>query len=369
MSTAEPRLLFVVSNDYGELSGALDLVRGQPCLASLLLPPRLAGPNANALAVPSAEYRSVADIFEAVDRDRPHVVFLFSGYLFGVNRLFRVEETADLVRGLEARGVAVATSDPFLGLMARPTESTLTPGHPLGPALVEHFGRLSPSLADLIHVYFMPAEGVAVARKVWASNPRAFEGGPSIDDRWLYLFSEEDYGQQVGAMGKDTFDEALLALVENASREGRKPVVLGPSACVEALSRSATKVEELELRTFLGHADFRELLLGAGRVFYWNVFSNSILARVATGRPVSFFAPGHMAHAIPPLFEAGLGHYYPGGPPPLLDARSPHSVGSLEASDDAWRPAREVAIARYRGMAGPMEMVAEIVKNRRAGSA
>jgi hypothetical protein len=364
MSTGEPRLLFVVSNDYGELSNALDLVRGQPFGASLLLPPRLAGSNASGLPVPSAGYRSVADVFEAVDRDRPDVVFLFSGYLFGVNQLFRVEETADLVRGLEARGVAVATSDPFLGLMARPNAATLAPGHPLGPVLVEHFGGLSPSLAGLVHVYFMPAEGVPVARKVWASNPHAFEGGPGIDDRWLYLLSEEDYGQQVGAMGKVAFDSALLALLKGASREGRRPVVLGPSACVEALARSATGVEGVELRTFLGHADFRELLLGAGRVFYWNVFSNSILARVATGRPVSFFAPGHMAHAIPPLFEAGLRHYYSGGPPPLLDALAAPSVRSLEASDDAWRPAREVAIASYREMGGPREMVAEILAHR-----
>ncbi len=61
------RLLFVVSNDFGELGTALALVKGQPFDSLVLLPDRLSQRN-QALPVPSRSYRGLRDILNSVER-------------------------------------------------------------------------------------------------------------------------------------------------------------------------------------------------------------------------------------------------------------------------------------------------------------
>jgi hypothetical protein len=102
-------------------------------------------------------------------------------------------------------------------------------------------------------------------------------------------------------------------------------------------------------------------MLGAEYVFYWNVFSNSVLARVANRLPVFFFDCGHMAYAIPPLLEVGLRRYYPGCTLPFLDPRRPLAPGELAAEAARQEPGLEGARANVRRSPPPDVMVAELL--------
>src|ERR1700722_18921816 len=96
----KPKLLFVISNDYGELSTALDFLAGQPFDAELLLPERLFRVHSASLPVARRAYNSPADILSAVAEKSPDVVFLFSGYLYAINGLFTVDGVRQLVEAL-----------------------------------------------------------------------------------------------------------------------------------------------------------------------------------------------------------------------------------------------------------------------------
>ena len=85
------KLLFVLSNDHGELSNAMYLVTGGAFETVLLMPERLFALNTSGLPGRAFRYGSVQDVIGCVDREAPDIVFLFSGYLYGINNLFDVD--------------------------------------------------------------------------------------------------------------------------------------------------------------------------------------------------------------------------------------------------------------------------------------
>jgi hypothetical protein len=363
---SSPRLLFVLSNDYGELSSALYFLEGTDLSATLLMPERLFRANAEGPLVPTECYRSSAEILAAVDRERPAIVFLFSAYLYAINGLLDLKGVGALIRGLKERNLGVVTSDPFLGVMTHPDESLFAADHPLRSVLAGHFAQLSPLVRGLAHLYFMPTEGIAVADRVWFANPgairadRAGDEGPS----WLFIVSAEDYAHQAASLGRDAFERLLLEHLGNATRQGRRPVLIGPMACIESMRSAGKAIPEAVLMPFCRHDVFRDQLLGAEHVFYWNVFSNSILARVMNRRPVFFFARGHMAHAIPRLYDAGLRHYYPDCELPWLDPRAVPTAESLARLAERQRSGFASALRCVEQAPSPAQVVAKLVEGR-----
>ena len=119
------RLLFVVNNDYGELSHAMSCLVGQEFAsrAAILLPDILYSSHKDVLPIRTYHYASLDDILTRVEMWNPDIVFLFSGYLVIGNRLLSWKSLARLVRHLRDRGCRIVTSDPFLGLTSRLTAS------------------------------------------------------------------------------------------------------------------------------------------------------------------------------------------------------------------------------------------------------
>ena len=127
-------VLIVTSNDYGELSNALDFASGGDFRARVLVPERLLARNRGQTHVRLEGYSVLPEILDVLDRERPDVLLLFSGLLLGINGLMSLHSVGELVATAGGRGVRVATSDPFLGLMTPPQDPAL-------PALLrEHFG-------------------------------------------------------------------------------------------------------------------------------------------------------------------------------------------------------------------------------------
>lgn len=87
-------------------------------------------------------------------------------------------------------------------------------------------------------------------------------------------------------------DGLVLDHLGNAIQHGRQPVLIAPAPCIDAL-RASGRATDAILLSFCRHDVFRQHLLDAEHAFYWNVFSNSILARVMNGLPVLFLARPH----------------------------------------------------------------------------
>ena len=102
------RPLLIVSQDYGELSAALALIEGQGFDAALALPRRFASATPGLRA---HHYRSLPDLLDAVDRERPDAVLLFSGYLLAINDLLDLAAAGSLVTAIRRQSIPLATTE------------------------------------------------------------------------------------------------------------------------------------------------------------------------------------------------------------------------------------------------------------------
>ena len=373
----EPKLLFVLSSDYGELSNALYVLRGTGLDATLLLPERLFDTNRDTLQVPARRYTSPADVLAVVEREQPDVVFLFSAYLYAINGIVDLGAVEALLGELRRRRLRVVTSDPFLGLLRESRGALFSDRHPQRQALEGHFARLASRLADVTHLYLAPADSLAGAHKVALFNPEVITDAASIRQRgarlaarvgidlrrprWLFVLGSEDYGAQVTRFGRESFETVLLSRLEDAAQAGRQPVLIAPQPCIDALARSGRTADSLISLAFCSYDLFVDLLLEAEYVFYWNVLSNSLLARLANRLPALFFDRGHLAQVMPALLDLGLKTYFPGAELALLDQRERLAASTLVALAARQERALETALDNLRRAPAPRELIEQLM--------
>jgi hypothetical protein len=383
-SAHNAKLLFVLSNDYGELSNALYLVKGQGFQTTLLMPQRLFAINQGTLTIPAYPYTSPLDVLDAVSRESPDIVFLFSGYLYAINNLFGgLDAVVRLIQDLRAGPRRIVTSDPFLGILGQLGPTTFSDNHPLRHWLLEHFRRVVPMLEGVTHLYLVPPNELAVPRSVSFFNANVIEDGPGLDawrskaallhpnpspparggqeggvarKRWLFVLSLEDYGKQTAQLGRARFDSILLRKLQEAIRASRQAVLVAPKECIESVARIGPLGDALLLH-FCGYEKFQAFLFDAEYVFYWNLFSNSIMPRVVNRLPVFLFDQGHLAHAIPALLEAAIRHYYVSAKLPYLDQQRDLAEEKLTSMAALQQIDLEPARAHFHASQNPVEMV------------
>ena len=378
MGESRPRLLFVISNDYGELSGAMYLAMGGAFEVVMALPPRLHGSNQRGLGYPSHRYESVDDVLAIIGREGPDVVLLFSGYLYAINGILTLPGVAALVDSVQKDGRRVVTSDPFLGLMSGIGPGTFNERHPLQRIFAEHFSGVFRVLKDVVHIYPADVRGGGGTRSVCFFNPGIVIGADEaagvtrrlgevagVDaerKRWLFVLSAEDYAAQVNLMGRGAFEQNLTARLRDAAGQGRQPVLVAPDACIASIGGVAAGIEGALLLSFCGLEQFRLLLLDAEFAFYWNILSNSILTRAANGLPVFFFDRGHMLLAMPAMYDLAMERYYSQAPLPWLDQRRP--LAADELSRMAVGAVREIgrAMANLGRLPKPEEAIGAILR-------
>jgi hypothetical protein len=342
-----PRLLFVLSDDFGELFNAAYLVKDRAFEPLFLMPPRLHDVNREGFPWPLARFASAAEILAAVDRERPDVVLLFSGYLYTVNRILAMSEIEPLIAELERRPPRVVTSDPSNGVVAELCEVTFSEDFADRPWLRRHLEELFRLLGGLLHVYTAPPSTSRVEH-VTFSNPRIV---PSEDedaaDRgrvsrlgvdparpwWLFVLSAEDWRLQRDRLGAGAFAALLDEKLRAALRAGRQPVLVAPEDCLAACRVPAGAIAA----PACAFASFLPLLERAEYVFYWNVFSASLAARGHARRPAFFFDRGHMSRILRPYLERSSRQFYPGCEVPLLDQRLPLDPAALARAASAQR--------------------------------
>lgn len=358
------RLLIVVSQDFGELANALAFGAAEGIDGALLLPAKLAAANRGDLPLPAATYTSADDVLAAIDRDRPDLVCLFSAYLYAINGLIAPAALSALIDGVRVRGIALATTDPFLGLLQSPGGSPFSERHPARAMLERHFTEIAALLTQVPHVYPVPPDPPPPVP--WVSFHGAAPAGAPRDGAatWLFVLAQEDYGAQAGRMGRAAFESVLVDRLRDAAAAGRTPVLIAPEACVRALLATGRVPDAAVMMPFCGHAQFREALLAAEYVFYWNVFTNSAAARLGDGRPVFLFDIGHMAHAMPPLLALGLRTYYPDVALPMLDARAPLDPASLATHAAKLSGSLGAARARLHSQPTPAQAAARLLRQR-----
>lgn len=345
MPAARSRLTFVLSHDFGELFNALYFLTGTPVEATLLLPPRLYELNGDRLPWPTIPYQAADDVARAVADADPDLLLLFSGYLFVVNKILAAEQVQALFSGWRREGRRLLTSDPALGLMADLDERTFGGAHPARDWLRQHFDWLGRLLADTYHLYLAPSGITQRAPHGSFYNPRyapAFNPASDRADRyWLFVISPEDYLLQIQTQGRPRFADLLARRLNEVAQSGVVPVLVGPQTLREDLrgfgieegqppeDEAASAPCRPMTLPGLNLVAFLRLLHRAQYVFYWNMYSASMLARVVAGQPFFVFDRGHLVRAMPPILPLGRRHFYAGCDVDLLDLRVPLDASRL----------------------------------------
>ena len=375
---ATRRTLFVLDNDYGELTTAMYFLLGQDLAAgaTLLLPPRLFVTNADVLPGRTFPYTSVDDVLRAVDAG-PDVVVLCSAYLYALHGILDSEALAHIVHHCRHRGSRIVTTDPFLGLLSEDA----------GPALVtvdmpdeappwlralktiedERLGRLLGAaeaiVAELPHLY--PSCPPSVTDRLSFFNPDLRCDLPQAP-LWLFVLSSRDYECQLMRHGRDGFAAVLARRFEDASHAGRHPVFVGPHDCVQAVIEYVDRgggegIGEarggITLLTFCSFTRFSSLLLSAEYAFYWNALSHSMFLRLFNGLPVFLFDRGHLVRNAPPLYARIVEWYYQGWNPIYLDPDRDLRDADLGRLAEEYRRGAAETRARAARLPSPRQLI------------
>jgi len=378
--TKQPRkVLFFLSRDFGELFNANYFVKNSNIDPVFLLPPGLYDVNRDAFSFPVYQYEKAADVRDAVERAAPDVVLLFSGYLYVVNKVLQTEKSlANILEFIQGLGIPIATSDPSLGLLTDVDPTLFNARHPRYRWMLDHFTRTSGSLEQMMHLYLAPSALVSRARHLAYFNPDAAYSEAECDfassrlarederesfgARWLFVLSPEDANVQSKIHGPEAFFRVVCQLLQGALSCGRKPLLIAPQSYVDALHRAGLIAQGVGAVSACNFPVFLDRLVNAEYVFYWNLFSASIVGRVINRRPFFVFDKGHLAYAMKPLLPIALEHFYPGCDIDRLDAEEPIDVATL---DQLAEQQREHLLPRmYDNFAGglpPDEVIEQIL--------
>ncbi len=390
-SDASPRLLFVLDEDYGELTLLMYLTLGQELFhqTTLLLPDRLHALHADVFPGRTHRYDSLDDILRVVEEEAPDAAFFCSGYLLPIHGLLTLEELASLVTDLRKRGCRVVTTDPFLGMLSERDPRELVSIHipeSSSPELqhvkeVEdqrlwsHLSRSEEIFAHSHHLY--PAcdrlpEGspAADARNLSSFNPAllcpelaADASGPAhVTPHWLFTLSQTDYETQTMFESPKRFADIVAGKFVEAVAQGRHPILVGPNDFLDLLAPRLPTTRGIDLLSYCPFNRMISLLLSAEYAFYWNVVSHSILIRLYNRLPVVLFDRGHLVRNVTAMYDRVVQWYYRGIEPTYFDHREPLSLEALAAWAEAQQEEAGRILSGFRAAPTPDELVADLLK-------
>jgi hypothetical protein len=385
-------VLFILDNDFGELTTVLYLVLGQDCFraARVLVPPHLFEKNQNALPGRMGLWTSERDLIEAIENLRPGVIVLASGYLFPVHGLLNVEALGRVLEAGRRERAVLVTADPFLGLISewasqgleqlisidipktadprlvaakRGADALLHRELAAVEKLLRPLPHLYPSHPDLEHL--TPA--VTDGRNLGFFN-EAMLVPPELAERaegtphWMFVLSLVDFQTQVMFHGPVRFAALVARLLTQTTELGRQAVLLGPEPLCELLKPMLPKTEQLQLLSFCSFRRVMSLLLTAEHCFYWNVVSHTLLMQLANGRPAILFDRGHLVRAVPALYPRVIAWYYQGWPPPYLDPEAELSLAAVAEAMSSHALCPDELLARYRRAPSPSELLCSLLR-------
>ena len=359
-----PRVLFVVTGSYGDLSLAIGFVYGQDWAdrAAVALPGPLFQANHGRLPLRVYRYASVGDILDVAAAWDAQIVIFLSAYGLPIERLASPAGVRQLVRRLRDQRRRVATTDPFLGSASTIAETEIRAMLPPSPwlrlkALLGGTARrvaqvlhdTAAVLGDVTHLYPTPVDGVVDPTRVRAVsffNPETTRRHPEWEladashtaadspRTWLFVLAPNDVFIQQRRWGTRQFVGRLVGMFRQTHLAGKRPVIVAPAPLMKLLARPRRDAFEAELVRFSSYPEFAARLLAAEYAFYWNAFScSALMVRTAKRLPVFFFDQGHVAQFSRHIYADGLRAYYGGREPPTLpfDALDPGTLATRAA--------------------------------------
>lgn len=342
MLKTKPKLLFIISKDFGELYNAL--LFAEPLLKNheilFLLPEKLYNLNYADFPCLVKKYQTFIDLKNELSDFLPDICFLFSGYLLTVNNLISAKELTLFLKLIKRLEINLITSDPWLNIWPNLNTTeypSLNFNDPAQVRVCRMFENLSVKLKDIYHLYMVPLNKkpkkslyyynknirLSFYQRFMAkiSFRRDFPELAEIPF-WLFVISGED--------AQFLADKIYLIVerLKDALAIGRRSVFIGPEKIIVEIKKILDSSEVLFFAE-VSLSKFKKIFLQAEFVFYCNVFSATILGRIINSKPIFCFDLGHMARYFPPFCELGQKIYYGKTRLSLLDMKDSVSMEKL----------------------------------------
>ena len=372
---ARPKIICVATNDFGELGSVYSFGHGiKEAELFLCIPPHL-----QKAAHPSATiYNDGENLYQYIRQIQADLVIFFSGYLLATGGLMPLKEALNLIRKLKNDHIRLATGDPFLGLPPSlnnpkdfdltafriPTRNPLTAVRKrLAEAKIrknslQSYTALQEELANVPHLYPIPIE-----KEGWHGPSKFYcfcnlNLGPIQRDEslWIFVISRLDSNFQISQKKEHAISRRLSEALEQF---GKQVVLIAPKDVAASLNPQVTSHPKFQCHASLPHQEFTELISQAGKAFYWNAISQSILLRVYQGAETHFFDHGHLRSLLPQSWTFVNKYYYRGIPPDLL--KGPLSSEALENSADQCSASFEALLAKLRECPTPDEVIKKLL--------
>lgn len=327
------KVVFVATGDFGEL-GSIHMLTHRVTGVDFLsfVPTRLA----QAAPEGSKVYESGAELLGRILGSEPDLVILFSGHLLATGGLMEVGEALGLIEGVRAEGIPLATGDPFLGLTPDGRFREDFDLSKIAPAAGSWWGKLRAGLGrrrvraktlagyrllaaplrELPHLYpvAIPEDGLPeVPRAHSFYNPAIGHDVPHEDDHWWFVLGLLDARLQQSQWGDDRFAALLSSrILESLEQFEKRVSLVAPEEVIARLDVEVRQHPRFACDSRYSFESYRKGVITAGRAFFWNKVSQSILLRIMSGGVTHFFHEGHLAAILPrakPLVE----QFYYGG--------------------------------------------------------
>lgn len=371
------KLLFVITKDFGELYNAVQLAEGLSAENEIhfLMPEKMFNLNSNQFCFPLRKYSSFADLKKELIGVAPLVCFLFSGYLLTINNLISNKELEQFLGLINKMKIKLVTSDPWLNIWATVNTlnyPTLNLNDPMQSLVYSINRALNKKFNAYYHLYNFPLRE-QTAKEFNFFNKKILYGSwqryllsksfnekiPELKHRkfWLFIVSGED-----AVLLRDKVS-LLAAKLEETLLAARLPVLIAPQDLLERVKSYLPNISNMVLWNECALVKFKLLLFKAEYVFYWNVFSATVLPRVLNGGKVFFFDHGHMAKVFPPFLELGRKVYYGGSNLFLIDPHNKLILRSLKKTTGRQKYLRKYLITKLSRQSSPSKIIKILLEN------
>lgn len=387
-NTHKSQLLFILADDFGELTTAMYFLQGQKISqhSTLAVSGKLMA-ACNKLGLPVLQYNSYDELIDIIDTVEPDITLLFSGCLLPINspirNLINTKPLSKLVKHLHLKKCTILNFDPLSGVSSR-SETVLKYRFPFakGPfkflsvivsLMIEHLLKKSYDiLRNTTYLYVTPADDFIKSQGIHSTsffNSSALvnnKSQPSDADNpyWLFIIADTDYQVQCAKHGAKTFINIVKDKLEQTIKQGRKAIFIGPKKLVHSLQQQLTDLNKIELLKFCPFDQYKTLLLQAEYTFYWNVLSVSSLFRLLNHSASFFFDQGHVALSMPDIYQRQIDMYYHGFAPKLLNQNEPLKLSQLQGLAQSNQSVSKNILQYHQTSPSPDQLVEHIMSTR-----
>jgi hypothetical protein len=321
------KVLFITSHDFGELSLATFFARNQPFQKVFVIPESRATYFDEVVDIMYV-YSSVVQLKKIIEKEVPDVISLNTAYLMVNGNLATMDEFTSFFQYLKQLGCPIITTDPFVRVYdSYPECSFELNGEPL-VVLKKEMTFLNDYLKDLPHIYGFPCTNNHENANTFYNNnycPKEKNLAATTEkiDRWLLVLGEIDFNLLLAKHGETFIIELVNRLKEICQNTNNLVRCVFPKNLTDIVKDPLAPIKNLQILNFVTLKEFENLVSESDIVFYWNVFSNSMMMCCYYDIPFLCFEKGHIAELSVDLFKHMSDGVYRNGNPEFIDFFSP----------------------------------------------